>query len=243
MDATATLGLPYILGAQAQKHVTHNEALTALDALVQLSVLDRHLTDPPSEPSEGDRYIVPDGAGAAWTGRTGQVAAYQGGAWAFYEPSAGWLAYVSDEGAFRVFDGSAWQVSPPGTLGGGTSVLTELEHGAQTTLVLLEQEMTLAGTIIDSTVLIPDRAIVFAVTARTTETITGAASYDCGIAGEPDRYGGSLGTAAGSTNAGVTGPTAFYADTAVRLTANGGAFTGGRVRIAIHALLCVPSTS
>jgi hypothetical protein len=46
-DATTHLLLPYILAAQAQKHVTHNEALRILDGLVQLSVLDRDLTAPP----------------------------------------------------------------------------------------------------------------------------------------------------------------------------------------------------
>ena len=49
-DATTHLLLPYILAAQAQKHVTHNEALRLLDGLVQLSVLDRDLTAPPGSP-------------------------------------------------------------------------------------------------------------------------------------------------------------------------------------------------
>ena len=57
-DATTHLLLPYILAAQAQKHVTHNEALRLLDGLVQLSVLDRDLTAPPGSPADGDRYIV-----------------------------------------------------------------------------------------------------------------------------------------------------------------------------------------
>ncbi|MES2335794.1 MAG: hypothetical protein V4551_14090 [Pseudomonadota bacterium] len=38
-DITTHLLLPYILASQAQKHVTHNEALRLLDAMVQLSVL------------------------------------------------------------------------------------------------------------------------------------------------------------------------------------------------------------
>jgi hypothetical protein len=49
-DTTTHLLLPYILAAQAQKHVTHNEALRLLDGLVQLSVLDRDLTAPPGSP-------------------------------------------------------------------------------------------------------------------------------------------------------------------------------------------------
>ena len=82
--------------------------------------------------------------------------------------------------------------------------------------------------------MIPNRAIVLGVSTRTVTAITGATSYDCGIAGEPTKFGGSLGVAEGSTNAGVIGPQAFYADTPIRLTANGGDFTGGAVRIAIH---------
>ena len=58
MENTPNLSLPYIMPSQAQKHVTHNEALRALDILVQLAVLDRDLTVPPSAPDEGDRHIV-----------------------------------------------------------------------------------------------------------------------------------------------------------------------------------------
>lgn len=71
---------------------------------------------------------------------------------------------------------------------------------------------------------------------------TGATSYDCGIAGETSKFGGSLGVAAGSTNVGIIGPQAFYDDTPIVLTAQGGNFTGGSVRIAIHYLtLGVPN--
>jgi hypothetical protein len=45
----------YLFAAQAQKHVTVNEALRLLDGLVQLAVLDRHLTAPPASPADGDR--------------------------------------------------------------------------------------------------------------------------------------------------------------------------------------------
>ncbi len=43
-------------------------------------------------------------------------------------------------------------------------------------------------------------------------------------------------------NIGVVGPTAYYADTAIRLTANGGTFTGGRVRVAIQYLFFTAPT-
>ena len=95
----------------------------------------------------------------------------------------------------------------------------------------------LSGASVTSTITIPDRAIVLAVSTRTVTTVTGATSYDCGIAGTPAKFGGSLGVAAGSTNVGVIGPQAFYAATPIVLTANGGNFTGGDVRIAIQYLL------
>ena len=45
-DATPRLGLPLLAAAQAQKHVTHNEALTVLDVLAQIAVKSRSLTLP-----------------------------------------------------------------------------------------------------------------------------------------------------------------------------------------------------
>ena len=100
MTDTANLGLPCIDAAQAQKHVTHNEALRLLDTLVQLAVLDRDLTAPPGSPSEGQRWIVKAGATGAWAGYDADVAAWQDGGWQFSTPKMGWIAYVVDEGAW-----------------------------------------------------------------------------------------------------------------------------------------------
>ena len=120
MDDTQNLKLPYILAAQAQKHVTHNEALRALDAIVQLAVLDRDLTTPPAAPSEGDRFIVAAGGAGDWTGKDGQIAAWQDSAWAMYQPKDGWLAWVRDEDVLCVSDSVTWSVVSSGS-GGGTN--------------------------------------------------------------------------------------------------------------------------
>ena len=61
-DLSPNLSLPYLAPAQAQKHVTHNEALTLLDAVVQLAVASRSQSEPPVDPAPGARYIVPAGA-------------------------------------------------------------------------------------------------------------------------------------------------------------------------------------
>ena len=70
-DTSTHLLLPYLLAAQAQKHVTVNEALRLLDGLVQLAVLDRHLTAPPAEPGRRRplhrRLAAPPAPGRAGT--------------------------------------------------------------------------------------------------------------------------------------------------------------------------------
>ena len=115
-DATTHLLLPYILAAQAQKHVTHNEALRILDGLVQLSVLDRDLTAPPGSPADGDRYIVASGATGDWAGWDLNVALWTDGAWLRLPPRTGWRAWVEDEGLLLVYDGAGWVGTTPTTL-------------------------------------------------------------------------------------------------------------------------------
>ena len=82
---TAHLGLPYLAAAQAQKHVTHNEALRILDTVVQLAVIDASLTAAPGSPAQGDRYIVGASATGDWAGHGKEVAAFVDGAWEFHE--------------------------------------------------------------------------------------------------------------------------------------------------------------
>lgn len=239
-ETTAHLALPFLMAAQAQKHVTHNEALRMLDAMVQLSIVTRALAAPPASPAEGARYIVAPSATGVWSGWDGNVACWLDGAWMRFPPRPGWLAWVEDEAEVLVWNGTAWvpMVDAMGFVAQAASVaVAKGGTGASTGMAVMEETLTgLSGASRDSAIVIPDRAIVLGVSSRTVTAITGATSYDCGIAGEAQKFGGSLGIGAGSTNRGVIGPQAFYADTPIRLTAKGGDFTGGAVRIAIHIL-------
>lgn len=107
-DASPILGLPYILPSQAQKHVTHNEAIRLLDVLVQLAVADRGRTTAPTDPAAGDRHIVGPGANGTWAGRDGQIAVWEATGWAFLAPLPGWRAAVLDEARTVVWDGAGW---------------------------------------------------------------------------------------------------------------------------------------
>jgi len=108
-DASPVLGLPFIQPAQAQKHVTHNEALRLLDVMVQLAVLDRTRSTAPTDPAVGDRHIVAAGATGEWAGRDGEIAFRETEGWAFLAPLPGFVAYVMDEGRAVAWTGSAWQ--------------------------------------------------------------------------------------------------------------------------------------
>ena len=105
---TPRAGLPFIAAAQAQKHVTHNEALAELDALLGARFLDRDLASPPASPADGDAYLVKSPATDAWAGKDGKIAFCLDGGWRFFAPFAGLVALVIDESRFIAFDGSAW---------------------------------------------------------------------------------------------------------------------------------------
>ncbi len=109
-DISPHLLLPFILAAQAQKHVTHNEAIRLLDAIVQLSVLDRDLTVPPVSPVDGDRYIVASGATGLWLGWDLNVTTWVDGVWMRLVPRPGWLAWIADETTFAAWTGTIWKL-------------------------------------------------------------------------------------------------------------------------------------
>ncbi len=108
MPGSFHLGLPLIEAGQAQKHVTHNEAIGMLDAIVMLSVIDRDHASPPLLPEEGERYLVKPAGSGAFAGKDNCLAHFDGGDFVFVAPRKGWLAYVEAEDTFVVFDGAAW---------------------------------------------------------------------------------------------------------------------------------------
>ena len=97
-QTSPVLSLPYIQPSQAQKHVTHNTALAALDALVQPVVADRDRTDPPAPVTAGAAHLVASGGQGAWAGQDQAIAVHDGVAWAFYAPKPGWRVHVLAEG-------------------------------------------------------------------------------------------------------------------------------------------------
>jgi hypothetical protein len=109
-DRSTNLSLPWLAPGQAQKHVTVNESLRRLDAIVQLAVASATTTAEPGSPSDGEVYIVPSGkTGTHWASFTNwALAYYRDGAWEQITPREGWRAYVKDTDLELAYDGSTW---------------------------------------------------------------------------------------------------------------------------------------
>lgn len=226
MSETPKLGLPLLAAAQAQKHVTINEALSRTDALASAKVESRNAVSPPSNPADGEAYIVGQGASDDWAGQDDDLALFLNGGWDFVTPWSGCIVWVEDERTHVTYDDGIWVAGRTGGGAGGAVTLTriaEVDHAL------------VAGPISTTPDVIPDKAIVLGVTARVIEEITGATSWSLGVAGSPDRYGVGYGVSLNSFANGVTSqPQAYFGPTALELTAAGGDFTAGKVRIAVH---------
>ncbi len=131
-EKTPNLALDLLVSAQAQKHVTVNEALARIDAATQLAVLDRDLAAPPAAPADGDRYLVAVPPTGAWSGHDGDIAAWDGAAmgWTFLTPHVGWRLWIADEDTLVVFTDDGWRA-----VGGGSddTALNPASVGVNTT--------------------------------------------------------------------------------------------------------------
>lgn len=226
MTETIRLGLPLVQAAQAQKHVTVNAGLERLDALVQLRLTSASVQMPP-DLAEGV-FFVPTGAGGVWAGQEGKVAIAANGGWEFVSPARGWSAWIEDAAATALFDGSGWV--------GGAVTMTPSGAGMNLRTIEIDHDVA-AGPLSTTAPIIPAQGIVYGVTGRVLEDISGdATAFALGIAGEsPDRYGSGYGLVAGSWLRGLTAsPLAYYVPTPLTLTATDGSFSGGRIRLAVH---------
>jgi len=111
-DNSPILALPFLLPSQAQKHVTHNEALRRLDIVVQLSVIAFDAVTPPADPAEGEIHALGNSPVAAWAGQASTLAVWLDGNWQFSPPLEGWRAWGRTEQQLRIWTESGGWVLP-----------------------------------------------------------------------------------------------------------------------------------
>ena len=85
-STSARLGLPLLAPGQAQKEMTHNEALAAIDLALAASVRAVGLDAPPLSPTPGESWIVGASPTGAWAGQAGALAGWTAGGWRFVRP-------------------------------------------------------------------------------------------------------------------------------------------------------------
>lgn len=234
MSDTLRLGLPLLDAAQAQKHVTVNEALARLDALAAGRVETAGQSTPPGS-TDGTAHIIGAGATGAWAGQDNAVALASNGGWVFLAPWEGLTLWNRATATTERWRNGAWHSGETAASPGG---------GATATAVAEIDHALTSGTTSTTAALIPDKAVVTGVTARVIAAVTGPSSWSLGVGGSPDRYGSGYGTALNAFAHGVTSqPQAYYGATSLLISANGAAFTGGTLRIAVHyTTLTPPST-
>ncbi|MGR3467044.1 MAG: DUF2793 domain-containing protein [Shimia sp.] len=123
--SSSNLLLPLLAHGQAQAHITHNEALSKLDVLVQMTVEGLELQSPPGAPEDGACFGVGAPAQGAWAGHPNTIAHWLNGGWRFLTPQDGWRVWDRSANALMVHIGGQWvpvlQVNNVPGLGIGTS--------------------------------------------------------------------------------------------------------------------------
>lgn len=113
-DTSPRLGLPYIQPSQAQKHVTHNEALRRLDTVTQLTIIDFAAETPPVLPGDGQIWALGADPTGDWAGQGGRLAVADSTGWQFITPQEGWLAWGIAPGELRIWTGGTWSAAAAG---------------------------------------------------------------------------------------------------------------------------------
>lgn len=107
-DFSPRLKLPYILPAQAQKHVPYNEAIQRVDTLSQLTVQAFGAKTPPGGPQPGQVWALGVSPVGDWAEQGGNLAVAANGGWMFIPPTEGLRAWGLAERVLKVFQNGDW---------------------------------------------------------------------------------------------------------------------------------------
>lgn len=108
MSKSERLSLSYMQPSQAQKHVTHNEALQRLDILVQLAVEGIHAATPPALPADGEIWALGAAPTGTWAGHADTLATWANGSWYFITPQEGWQALDKSTSKLKIRTAAGW---------------------------------------------------------------------------------------------------------------------------------------
>lgn len=110
---TARYQLPFLAVGQAQKEITHNEALVLLDALISATIISELSSAPTNlvETDAGKCWLIGSDAVGIWLGKMGQIACWIGGSWRYILPSEGMRIWRANSDSQAIRRGTLWQES------------------------------------------------------------------------------------------------------------------------------------
>ncbi len=112
-ESSARHQLPYLVIAQAQKELTHNEALAKIDALLHPVVQSRLASPPVVTPADtGKCWVIDVGSTGEWQNKVDQIAGWVGGSWRYLVPVPGMRVRNMALGADIIWNGSQWIAAP-----------------------------------------------------------------------------------------------------------------------------------
>lgn len=153
------LHLPLLTAGQAQKELTHNEALALIDMGLGAAVESAGLDIPPLAPAPGQCWILGSSPTGVWLGQPGALACWTEAGWRFLPAVEGLSVWVKDQQLWTVREGSTWAM---GRLRGNSILLDGLQGvGPQQPSVA----MPTGGAVIDTEA----RDAIAAILSRLTE--------------------------------------------------------------------------
>jgi hypothetical protein len=100
--------LPLLQPGQAQKEMFHNEAIAALDLIMQPNAEAMGLNAPPTAPESGQSWVVGAAPTGAWAGKAGYLAGWTAGGWRFAAPVEGMAVWIVADALTARFTGGVW---------------------------------------------------------------------------------------------------------------------------------------
>lgn len=108
-DVTGRFNLPMLVPGQAQKEMTHNEALALIDMALHPQVVAVGMNAPPADPMVGECWIVGDSPVDAWEGHAATLAGWTAGGWRFLSGRPGMTVSVANGSTTATFSGGEWR--------------------------------------------------------------------------------------------------------------------------------------
>lgn len=143
-EVTPRLKLPLMAAGQAQKEVTHNEALLLIDCVAMPFSQAAPQNLPPPAPVAGQCWMVGPSPSVAWAGEAHRLACWTDAGWRFADLPVGALVVEAGSGRRWCRISTGWQAPPTIAAASGGTVI---DNECRTALAAIISALVGAGLI------------------------------------------------------------------------------------------------